>query len=68
MPVTGDRLSLLKAIGGGVRPQNLIFSGTDIERSKFHVLSCAFNRNSKYRVVFLKMADMWGKVGDIWGG
>ena len=63
MPVTGDRLTLLKAIGGGVRPQNLIFSGTDIERSKFHVLSCAFNRNSKYRDVYLKTADMWGQVG-----
>ena len=60
--VTWDILSLVKAIGG-VRPQNIIFSGTDIECSKFNVLSCAFNRNSKYGAVFLKMADMWGRVG-----
>ena len=45
---------------GGVKGQNPDFSGLDINRSKFNVLSCAFNRNSRYGVVFLKMADIAG--------
>ena len=53
----------LKAIGGGSRVKIRIFSGFDINCSKFYVLSCAFDGISKFRPVFSKMAGIWGVVG-----
>ena len=52
---------------GGSRVKIRIFSGLDINRSKFNVLSCVFDENSKYRTVFLKIADTRGLVGEILG-
>ena len=52
-----------KAIGGGVKGQNLDFFGLDLDRSKFYILLCAFDRISKFGPVDPKFADLWGWVG-----
>ncbi len=48
----------LRRQGGGSDLKILTFFGTDIECSKFYVLSCPFDGNSKYSIVFQKIADM----------
>ena len=48
---------------GGSRVKIRIFSGLDINRSKFSVLSCAFNKISKVGSVDPEFADLSGWVG-----
>ena len=40
-----------------------IFSGLDINRSKFNVLSCAFDGISKFGSTDPEFADLLGRVG-----
>ena len=44
-----------------------IFSGLAINRSKFYVLSCAFDGISKFGPVDPDFADLWGWVGSLRG-
>ena len=44
-----------------------IFSGLDINCSKFYVLSCAFDGISKFGPVDPEFADLWGWVGSLRG-
>ena len=55
-----------KAIGGS-KFKIRIFSGLDINRSKFYVLSCAFDGISKFGPVDPEFADLWGWVGSLRG-
>ena len=57
----------LKAIGGGSRVKIRIFSGLDINRSNFCVLSCAFDGISKFGSVDPEFADLSGWVGPLRG-
>ena len=52
---------------GGSRVKIRIFSGLDINRSKFSVLSCAFNGISKFGSVDPVYADLFGWVGPLRG-
>ena len=54
---------MVKAIGGGSRVKIRIFSGLDTNRSKFCLLSCAFDGISKFGSVDPEFADLSGWVG-----
>jgi len=53
--------------GGGSKVKIRIFSGLAINRSKFYVLSCAFDGISKFGPVDPYFADLWGWVGSLRG-
>ena len=58
---------MIEAIEGGSKLKIRIFSSLDINRSKFDVLSCAFDGISKFGLVDPEFADLWGWVGSLRG-